>query len=590
MARKGYHQHRLDSLSSPSLRNWQDVQGSHAAELSGRTVLEMGWGRLIFAHTFQSHERLIETLRQEAPGKRDIAIYLRDPHVILSLSPQELFLDPSHTYRLWLHLYKAPRRVPPRSYTIERITRPDDIAAMNRIFNQRNMVPVDPDVAWKHRNSQIVTYLVARESDGGAVVGTVTGVDHVNLFSDPEKGSSLWCLAVDPLTPHPGIGEALVRMLAEQFKARGREFMDLSVMHDNTEAIALYEKLGFERVPVFSIKKRNAFNEPLFTTSLELNRLNPYARIIVDEARQRGIGVEILDAEGGYFALTLGSRRIVCRESLTELTTAIALSRCDDKAVTRRLLEQSDLRVPNQTKAGSAEHNRRFLETHGLIVVKPARGEQGRGIAVRIQTEEAMEAAIEEALNHCETVLLEQYVEGQDLRIIVIDGQVAAAAIRLPPVLSGTGRHSVRQLLAKYNRRRRAATGGESSVPLDGETERCVREAGYGFDDVLPEGVQIRARHTANLHTGGTIQDVTAALNPELAQVAVRAAVAIEIPLVGMDLLVNDVTGTDYVVIEANERPGLANHEPQPTAQRFVNFLFPQTMGENHPHAKTETR
>ena len=111
MARKGYHQHRLDSLSSPSLRNWQDVQGSHAAELSGRTVIEMGWGRLIFAHTFQSHERLIETLRQEAPGKRDIAIYLRDPHVILSLSPQELFLDPSHTYRLWLHLYKAPRRV-----------------------------------------------------------------------------------------------------------------------------------------------------------------------------------------------------------------------------------------------------------------------------------------------------------------------------------------------------------------------------------------------------------------------------------------------------------------------------------------------
>jgi hypothetical protein len=29
--------------------------------------------------------------------------------------------------------------------------------------------------------------------------------------------------------------------------------------------------------------------------------------------------------------------------------------------------------------------------------------------------------------------------------------------------------------------------------------------------------------------------------------------------------------------IEANERPGLANHEPQPTAERFMDFLFPQT-------------
>jgi hypothetical protein len=35
--------------------------------------------------------------------------------------------------------------------------------------------------------------------------------------------------------------------------------------------------------------------------------------------------------------------------------------------------------------------------------------------------------------------------------------------------------------------------------------------------------------------------------------------------------------GPDYVIIEANERPGLANHEPQPTAERFVDLLFPQT-------------
>jgi hypothetical protein len=30
----------------------------------------------------------------------------------------------------------------------------------------------------------------------------------------------------------------------------------------------------------------------------------------------------------------------------------------------------------------------------------------------------------------------------------------------------------------------------------------------------------------------------------------------------------------EYVFIEANERAGLANHEPQPTAERFVDLLF----------------
>ena len=33
----------------------------------------------------------------------------------------------------------------------------------------------------------------------------------------------------------------------------------------------------------------------------------------------------------------------------------------------------------------------------------------------------------------------------------------------------------------------------------------------------------------------------------------------------------------DYVIIEANEQPGLANHEPQPTAERFIDLLFPET-------------
>jgi hypothetical protein len=72
---------------------------------------------------------------------------------------------------------------------------------------------------------------------------------------------------------------------------------------------------------------------------------------------------------------------------------------------------------------------------------------------------------------------------------------------------------------------------------------------------------------------------VTAQVNAKLCAGAVTAAEAIGIPVTGIDLLVPDVTATDYVFIEAHERPGLANHQPQPTAQAFVDFLFPQNPG-----------
>ena len=172
-------------------------------------------------------------------------------------------------------------------------------------------------------------------------------------------------------------------------------------------------------------------------------------------------------------------------------------------------------------------------------------------------------------------MLIEQRAPGDDLRLVVIDGKVVAAALRMPAEMIGTGQHTVRELIEAQSRRRAAATGGESRIPIDDVTERTVSEAGWSFDDVLPEGLRLRVRRTANLHQGGTIHDVTAEVNPDLCQVAITAAEAIGIPVTGIDLLVPDSPATDYVFIEANERPGLANHEPQPTAAAFVDFLFP---------------
>lgn len=103
----------------------------------------------------------------------------------------------------------------------------------------------------------------------------------------------------------------------------------------------------------------------------------------------------------------------------------------------------------------------------------------------------------------------------------------------------------------------------------------CARRAGY--DDVLPAGQRLAVRRTANLHTGGTLEDVTERLHPVLAEAAVRAARALEIPVVGLDFMVRDAGQPEYVIIEANERAGLANHEPQPTAERFIDLLFPHS-------------
>jgi GNAT-family acetyltransferase (TIGR03103 family) len=543
-------------------------------------VLELGWGRLIFGQTFADPERLADVLRQEGQGRRDICIYAREPHVLVSKAPAELFIDPSHTYRL--RFTEGDGADPtPTGFYIRSLESRDDADEMNRVYVRCGMVPAPTDVLWRnHREQASVDYLVAVRDEDGAVLGTVTGIDHKALFSDPEDGSSLWTLAVDPAASLPGVGAALTRHLAAMYRDRGRAYMDLSVAHDNTAAIALYEKLGFARVPVMAVKRKNAINEPLYTHPPEtVDDLNPYARILADEAMRRGIWVEVLDAEAGEMRLSHGGRSVVTRESLSEYTSAVAMARCDDKRLTRRIVSEAGIAVARGRLATFDEADHKFLAEVGDVVVKPTRGEQGKGITVGVDTPEELDAALTRAREQHPEVLIEQRAEGDDLRLVVIDGKVVAAALRMPAEITGTGKHTIRELIETQSRRRAAATGGESRIPMDIVTETTVKEAGYTFDDVLDEGVRLRVRRTANLHQGGTIHDVTATVHPELKNVAVAAAQAIGIPVTGIDLLVPDVTRPEYVFIEANERPGLANHEPQPTAQAFVDFLFPNQPG-----------
>ena len=304
-------------------------------------------------------------------------------------------------------------------------------------------------------------------------------------------------------------------------------------------------------------------------------RLNPYSRIIVDEAVRRAIAVEVVDAELGELVLSRDGRRIATIESLSELTSAVAFRRCDDKLHTRRVLEAAGLRVPAGRAATFDERDQVFLRQWKDVVVKPVRGEGGHGVTVGVTEPDALAAALAQARDVWPVVLMEQRCMGADVRVVVIGGEVVAASVREPAAVHGTGNDTVADLVTRLNDDRTEATGGAFKIPVDDRTASVVGAHGWEVDDVLPDGEVVPVRRTPNVHTGGTISDVTSRLHPGLAAVAVRAATAIGIPVVGLDLIVPAVDGPEYTIIEANEQPGLANHEPQPTAERFLDLLFP---------------
>src|SRR3954468_2825890 len=135
------HRRRAPVAETPSFtsRLWQQPSEHQRQGMGTDVVLDMGWGRLVLGQTFADLRGIVDALRAEESGRRDICIYARDPHVLVGLAPDELFIDPSYTYRLGLHRYR-PRGELIRDVFVRTVTALAEMHAINDIYARNGMV------------------------------------------------------------------------------------------------------------------------------------------------------------------------------------------------------------------------------------------------------------------------------------------------------------------------------------------------------------------------------------------------------------------------------------------------------------------
>ncbi|HET6951281.1 MAG TPA: hypothetical protein VFI47_12945 [Acidimicrobiales bacterium] len=122
-----------DGGGALSTTSWQHPAEHPDASTTRDVVVDMGWGRVLFGQTFRSFEGIVSHLRDEAEGRRDICLYARDPHVLVARAPQELFVDPSYSFRIWLH-HALPRHEPTQGVVVRALAGRDDAEAVNRTY------------------------------------------------------------------------------------------------------------------------------------------------------------------------------------------------------------------------------------------------------------------------------------------------------------------------------------------------------------------------------------------------------------------------------------------------------------------------
>jgi cyanophycin synthetase len=313
--------------------------------------------------------------------------------------------------------------------------------------------------------------------------------------------------------------------------------------------------------------------------------LGPSTAHIVDAATERRIPfIRLNDGNLVQFGYGARQRRIWTAE--TDRTSAIAEGISSDKDLTKSLLRSCGVPVPEGCMVDSAEEAWEAAQDIGLpVAVKPSDGNHGRGVSLDLRERKDIEAAYHLAYKHGDGVIVEQFIPGNEHRLLVVGEKVIAAARGETAWVVGDGKSNVVELVNRQiNTDPRRGTGEEFplnvvTVEADEEVILELERQGITAQSIPAAGEKILIQRNGNVAF-----DVTDNVHPEVAAMAALAARVVGLDIAGIDLVAEDIArplaGQRGAVIEVNAGPGLlahlkpANGEPRPVGEAIIDHLF----------------
>ncbi|WP_210518683.1 cyanophycin synthetase [Hymenobacter terricola] len=395
-------------------------------------------------------------------------------------------------------------------------------------------------------------------------------IQHVALELQRQSGMSVyWGKS------YPAHEEGLEYVVfAYQEERAGRRAAEAAV--DIVEALCKKEKVDLKLL----ITELHEIREDEF--------IGPSTYSIVAEAASRNIPyIQLKNTSIIQLGYGVNQRRIWA--TTTNLTSHAGVEVAGNKNRTKAMLNDAGVPVPRGTTVYSEAGLRDAIEELGFpIVTKPLDGNHGKGATIRIMNWKDAAEGLVAAQVYSRAVIVEQFIEGFDFRLLVVNGKLIAAARRTPAAVTGDGKSTIQQLIAKVNEDPRRGIGHEkvlTSIKADKPTLDILKGRDLSLKSVLPAGEILYLKSTANISTGGTATDVTDQMHPYNVLLAERVAGIVGLDICGIDLMATDIAvplnESRGAVIEVNAAPGFRMHIA-PTeglarnvAAPVVDMLFP---------------
>ncbi|MFN7945320.1 MAG: cyanophycin synthetase [Blastocatellia bacterium] len=313
----------------------------------------------------------------------------------------------------------------------------------------------------------------------------------------------------------------------------------------------------------------------------------PSTSALIRAARERGIPVQRIGTQS-LVQLGYGRHRKFIQAAMTSQTSAVAVDIAADKELTKSLLRDAGIAVPEGVLARSeSEAVAAFKTIGGPVAIKPHNGCQGKGVSLRLTTSAQVVEAYRVASRYSSTVVVEAQLTGRDYRVLIVNGKMIAASERIPAHVIGDGRRTIAQLIEIINQQPERGEDHEKAltkIRIDELLTEYLRRHNRSLSDLPSPGEIVYLRDCANLSTGGTARDVTEQVHPEIAAMCERAARLIGLDVCGVDLILDDIARPlqpGNGIVEINAAPGLRMHlmpgtgASRDVASAIIESLYP---------------
>ncbi|BBK36007.1 hypothetical protein STAQ_10850 [Allostella sp. ATCC 35155] len=288
---------------------------------------------------------------------------------------------------------------------------------------------------------------------------------------------------------------------------------------------------------------------------------------VIAACERRGVRWRRLSYYPDCIQLGEGRRQKRLYATVSGDTGYIAIRIANDKSLTHLRLAQQGVPVPRHRIVQTADEAARAAREYGFpIVIKPRDGKWNRGVAIVYAPEEVVEAFADARGSGGGGVVVESWLPGREFRILVAAGAVCGAHEREPPTVVGDGVSSVAALIEQANADPArtdppdAWSGPIAFLPL---VERCLAWQGLSLDGVPEAGRRVLVNPLPFRKYGATYRDVSDAVHPANAALAVRIARLLELDIAGIDIRLPDIrrpwTEGPAGVCEVNGGPGIDN-------------------------------